>query len=382
MSGSLLKKLNKVEQLNCPAVEISLNGKKFKQEGSMFCNYVRADLSVGPEAAICFIELVDPYYLNDDNEIHLNDKFKKIVLGSKIEVSLGYGTDVKTVFSGFVYNYSANIINDAKGNKSVATLKCMDSKIFMMQNKLTNFYNKETSYSKVVKSVLARYKLIGPKVKIADEKKFDKEFFLYQRNESDYDFLTRISTQTGCLFYTDSTGKVNFISPQNSSKNKVSSLEPSVYVFNVESTQNIFGIPASMEVNAVDSNDPTKVVKSTVKDSKKIGNGSDVSKSSKNMPSKSIISIVDNNVHSVSEAKFRAQAEYNLRELNLMETKLKIKGCYYFEIGKKLKLKDFDGAINNEYIITGVVHEFSVEKNSYFTWLTLNTNRINTKKAF
>ena len=380
MSNSLLKKLNKVE-LSRPTVEISVNGKTLEQEDSMFCNYVNVDLGAGPEAATCVVELVDPYYL-DDEKIHVNDKFKKITLGSKIEVSLGYGDDIETVFSGYVYNYSIEIISQKKGNKSVATIKCMDSKMLMMQNKLTNYYNKETSYSKVVKSVLTRYKLLGSKVKIAGEKKFDKEFFLYQRNESDYDFLVRLAGQTGCFFYSDSAGKVSFISPKNASNNKISTLEPSEYVFAVKSSQNLFGIPASLEVNAVDEKDPTKLLKSTVKDSEKIGSGNDISKSSKNIPSKSIISIVDNNTHSLSEAKFRAQSEYNLRELNLMETKIKIKGCYYFEVGKKIKLKEFDSITNNEYIITGVVHEYSAERKSYYTWLTLNTNRIKMGNGF
>lgn len=380
MSGSLLKKLNKAE-LNHPTVEISINGKKFKQKGSMFCNYVDVDLSVGPEAATCIVEFIDPDYF-DDGKINLNDKFKKITLGSKIEVSLGYGEDVGTVFSGYVCGFNTDVISDIHGNKSVARISCMDVKFLMMLNELTNCYNKETSYSKVVKSIFTRYKLIGAKVKIAGEKKFDKEFFLYQRNESDYNFLTRIATQTGCFFYTDSTGKVSFISPKNASNNKVSTLEPSIYVFSIKTNQNLFGIPASMEVNAVDSKDPTKLVKFTVKDSEKIGSGSDVSKSSKNIPSKSIISIVDNNAHSISEAKFRAQAEYNLRELNLLETKIKIKGCHYFEVGKKIKLKDFDSLTNNEYIITGVTHEYSAEMNSYYTWLTLNTNRIKISKGF
>lgn len=374
MSSSLLKQLNKAD-LDKPIVDISVNGKRLEQEGSMFCNYVNVDMSVGPEAATCVVELIDPEYLKN-GKFQVNDKFKKITLGSKIEISLGYSGDIKTVFSGYVYNYSIDIISEKKGNKSVATIRCMDSKILMMQNKLINYYDKETSYSKVVKSVLLRYKLLGSDVKIAGEKKFNEEFFLYQRNESDYDFLTRIAMQTGCFFYVDSSGKISFISPKSVSTNKLGVLEPSMYIFNVKTTQNIFGIPASMEVTAMDSKDPSKFFKSTVKDSEKIGNGSDVSKSSKNIPSKSIISIVDNNMHSISEAKFRAQSEYNLRELNLMETKMKIKGCYYFEIGKKLKLKNFDSITNNEYIITGVAHEFSAERNSYYTWLTLNTNRI------
>lgn len=375
LKGSLKKELDKAK-LNCPTVKILINKTEFKQKGSMFCNYVNVDMSVGPESSTCVVKLIDPNYIKKD-KFNINEKFKKIKLGSKIEVSLGYGENIKPVFSGYVYSYSIDVISSAEGNKSMAIVRCMDSKILMMQNKLTNYYNKEKNYSQVVNSIFRRYKLIGSIVKIESEKKFDKEFFLYQRNESDYDFLTRLATETGCLFYADSTGKVSFISPKNASSNKkVSTLEPSIYIFNIKSTQNIFGIPASMEVSAVDSKNPTKAVKSVIKDSKKIGSGGDVSKSSKNIPSKSIISIVDNNMHSVSETKFRAQGEYNLRELNLMETKLKIKGCYYFEIGKKIKLKDFDSITNNEYIITGVTHEYSAETNSYFTWLTLNTNRI------
>ena len=379
MSSSLLKKLNKVEITN-PAVEISVNGKKFEQEGSMYCSYVRVDLSVGPEAALCLIDLVDPYYLEDE-EIHVNDKFNKITLGSKIEVSLGYSEDVGTVFSGYVYYKSTDIVSNINGNKSVLRIKCMDSKIFMMQNKYTLQYKKETSYSKVVKSVLGRYKLLGSKIKIAGEKKFDKGFFLFQTYDSDYGFLAELAKKTGCLFYSDSSGTINFVSPKNASNNKVGTLEPSEYVFDISSAQNIMGIPASLEVNALDKKDPTKLIKSTVKDSEKIGNGSDVSKSSKNMPSKSVISIVDNNAYSLSEAKFRAQAEYNLRELNLMETKIKIKGCYYFEIGKKVKLKNFNGVSDNEYIITRVVHEYSSERKSYYTWLSLNANRIKLGKG-
>ncbi|MBQ6143709.1 MAG: hypothetical protein IJI84_04435 [Clostridia bacterium] len=380
MSGSLLKKLNKVEITN-PTVEISVNGKKFEQEGSMYCSYVRVDLSAGPEAAVCLIDLIDPYYL-EDGEIHVNDKFKKITLGSKIEVSLGYSEDVGTVFSGYVYTKSTDIIGDVKGNKSVVRIKCMDSKIFMMQNKYTLQYKKETSYSKVVKSVLARYKLLGSKVKIAGEKKFNKGFLLHQTYASDYEFLAELAEKTGCLFYSDSSGKINFTSPKNASNNKLSTLEFCNYVFDVKSAQNMMGIPASLEVSSLDKKDPTKLIKSTVKDSEKIGSGSDVSKSSKNMPSKSIISIVDNDAHSLSEAKFRAQAEYNLRELNLMQTVMKIKGCYYFEIGKKLKLKNFNGISDNEYIITRVVHEYSAERRSYYTQLSLNANRIKLDKSF
>ena len=372
-----------------PTAKIKINKKDWNSKDIIITN-VEVSSSVGTEASTCFVEL--KYVCADENDNHFGKldfkmppDFASVKVGTEIEVELGYGkgsglkstlslgsSKEGTVFIGYISAFDIEIDNEGM---ATLTVQGMDAKMWMMANKKTELKKKKHKYSQIVKDVYNDYssKLKGKNVKIKSEAKFKAD--IYQQNESDYEFLSRISKLTGSMFFID-RGEMNFVSISALKSTKLK-IEPHSKIYNVKMSASVWGIPKSVEFVSIDKKNYKKVISAKATNSENIGSGKNASSLTKNINSVNTIKVIDNTLSSVSEAKFLAKSIYNQREINLIELEIKLMGYPPAKLGTGVKLKGFGNPIDNSYIITGIKHYCDFDKKSYISILSLKTNRVN-----
>ena len=363
-----------------PNAKIKIGSGEWKSD-KIEISYVSISSSIGPEAGTCSVELTQPHEkIERDRKgrIKLDSDYAKIKAGEKLEVSLGYDNKLEPVFTGYISAFDV----EYDSNQNVRfVIQGMDAKMWMMINKKTELKKDKKKYSEIVKAICGDYstKLNNNKIDISSEAAFEKE--IYQRNESDFEFLSRISNLTGTLFFIDRTGKFYFISP-SAKKNSRVSIEASGGVEHIRASVSVWGIPKSVEVASINSDDYQKVVTGKATTSDKVGEGDEATKLTKNINNKNIIRIVDNTVQSAKEAKFLAESVYNRRNLGLAKLTAKIIGYPKVDLAAEIKIDGFDNPVDNKYIAVGIEHEYSSNPRRYNTILTLKANRVTPKKKF
>ena len=363
-----------------PNAAIKIGGSLWKSD-KIKISYVSVSSSIGPEASTCSVELIQPHkkITWDNGKIKNDNAISKIKAGEEIEVLLGYDKSEKlkeSVFTGYISAFDVEYDNE---QNIKIIIQGMDVKMWMMINKKTELKKNTKKYSAVVSNLLKDYssKLEGKKVTISSEASFEKE--IYQRNESDFEFLSRIADLTGSLFFIDRKGEFKFISPSVEKTNKLT-IKPSGGVEHLRSTINIWGIPKSVEVSSIDQKDYQKLVTGKATTSDKLGKGDEATKLTKNIGASNVIRIVDNTVRSAEEAKFLAESIYNQMSLGLAETTVKIAGYPEADLATGVKIEDFDDPVDNEYIIVGIEQEYSFNPRKYSTTLKLKASRVTPKK--
>ncbi len=362
---------------NCkdPTAEIKIGNKSWGSH-NIIITRVNVSASTGCEAGTCAVELILPSVKTNKNSLKIDSDFSKIKVGVELEVRLGYNVNkkpkIKTVFMGYISSFDLEI-----SELHVAlTIQGMDAKMWMMAGCRTELKKDKKKYSDVVSGIYNDYasKFKGKKISIKGESKFETP--IYQRNESDYEFLCRVSSLMGAMFFVG-LGKLYFISPPTLKSVKLT-IEPWIGVYNVRTSMSIWGIPKAIETVSIDRKDFQKVIKAKATSSDTIGVGKAASNLTKNIGEKNIIKIIDNTLQSVNEAKFISEAEYNKRELNLVEANLEISGNPDIELATGLKMKNMGDPIDNTYIVTALEHEFNFTQGGsdrYITRVRLNTNR-------
>ena len=135
-------------------------------------------------------------------------------------------------------------------------------------------------------------------------------------------------------------------------------------------------------MTAIDPSNPSKTIAATSSQVSSIGSG----KASKqvvpqNFSSKSkgtrYVNITDNSIENREQAQARANAEYNRRNLNFVETMLCTKGNPKLGVGQSVILDGFGKPFDNEYLVTRVVHECGIfnEDNMYTTKMYMVANK-------
>lgn len=370
------------EHANClhPRGTIKIGSKQWSSDDILMTN-IDVVSSVKGEASTCEVTLILPFLDYEKGKIKLHSDFSKVKVGVEMEVYLGYIVDkdfkLESVFKGYLSAFEIEI--DNKG-RTILNLQGMDAKMWMMTSRKTEFKKEIKKYSVVVSNVCDDYssKLEGKEVDIDGEVEFEAP--IYQRNESDYEFLNRISILTGSLFFID-RGKLYFVSPSSLNTSKLK-LGPGNAISNIKLCASIWGIPKTVKVVGVNQKDKNSLVEAEASKSDSIGDGKGAASLTSNISKTNTIVIVDNTITSVNEAKFLAESVYNRRELNLMEVKLEIIGYPKAVLGSEVTLDNFSKPIDNDYIISGIEHHCNLDNAQvggakYTTTITLSTNRLN-----
>ncbi len=362
-----------------PIAEITINGKKW-ESGFVTVSHLNVYTTTDNTAGACLVEFEVPENYGKSGKFELSSEISKMKIGVKIEISLGYKINetlkaknkLKKVFEGYI---SALDIEIKAQGRAAVTLQGMDAKMWMMSNSKTELKKNIKKYSDTVSDIYKDYsgKLNGKKVSIKNEPRF--EGLIYQNNESDYEFLSRMASVTGALFFINQEGKLFFISPDTNIDKVSLSVSPGDGFYGIKTSMDIGGIPKSVETVGINPKDYKKQICSKVVNSSALGSGKAASGLTNNINTVNSITIVDSSVTSAEEAKFISQSQFDKKSFNLVECHLKVAGIPDLELSNGLKIENMGEPFNNTYVITGIEHD--LEGNRYITKLRLNANRYN-----
>lgn len=203
-----------------PVAVITINGKDFAANDAGFIvSDLEVELTSGYEASIATFCLYNTF--DHDNSCFRVEEVKKyILLGSGVEIALGYGNQTQMIFCGFISKVNFFYDDsDAPGIRVTA----MDVKGVMM----ANCYSRQltaTSYGEAVKEILNKGMYLGmtnsqiiKKLVISDTP--DKQMIstvskasdrtMEMAAESDYEFVVKAAKKYNYEFFTE-CGNVYF----------------------------------------------------------------------------------------------------------------------------------------------------------------------------
>lgn len=342
-------------------IDIYVDGKNIKTD-RINIKGVMIDSGIPPEAGICEVHMEIPgYNFKNENEINIDDEFGQIKVGKPMEIKISNSESSKintVVFTGFVERIECEIDSNARVN---FILHAMDVKMWMMSNKLTEERGKGKALEQIIKTVINNYSSQCKIGKISLLKDFICNGTFYQIDQSDYEFLCMIADLTGSLFYVDADGKINFCAPSKLGKpsNKIKFKDE--VVERIKFSASVWGTPQSVKVTSIDPDDPSKTISATSSSANSIGSG----KASKQVVPMNYsseragtryVNIIDNSIDSKGQAKARADAEYNKRNLKFVEAELHTKGNPKIGAGQGINLSGFNEPFDNDYLIIRVRH--------------------------
>jgi len=140
----------KYDNFEHPVVVLTINGTDFaKNRYGFIVSDVEVELTSGFEASIATFTLYNTFDI-DNSCFRIKDAEKYILLGSSVELAMGYEKNVQTVFCGFISR--VNFVY-AEGEAPGIRITAMDVKGVMMANN----YSKQltsTSFGDAVKEIL------------------------------------------------------------------------------------------------------------------------------------------------------------------------------------------------------------------------------------
>lgn len=197
-----------------PACEVVVGTKEVREivrSGNVQVSNLRVDLPMGDMAGCVSFDVVNAYDLK-------NGKFDESIistlkLSEKVQVSLGYGSNLIKVFKGYI-----NSINSDFGTGSLPTLSvtCLDVMGLMMENERDEQRTESMNYSSVVSDLLGAdcYTPYLDSSDIVTESDTDLNKAISQQG-NDFYYIDELAREIGYEFFV-AQGKVYFRKPPTS----------------------------------------------------------------------------------------------------------------------------------------------------------------------
>ncbi len=361
---------NPIVEIKINDKSLSLNSKESKIEK------INVRTSVWGEAGTCSIEIVDSSRLSEDNsELHFD--FNEVKVGAKLKIDLGNKKDedsfqVENVFIGYVYAYDINISK----SETTVVIQGMDAKMWMMSNRKTKLIKDIKEYSKAVSQICSKNysdKILKKEINVSGEIKISSDSAIYQRNESDYEFICRVAKIIGALFFID-RGVLYFIDPLHCKSVKLEIGAFSAGIINIKGSMDIWGIPKSVKFAAIDSKNYKQKIEANEQKSDSLGSGKQAYSLVRGMPSDNVIGNVSSDIDSASDAKSIAKSLMTVMALNFFKVVVETTGNPETKLGTGVELENIGAPFKNTYIVLGIEH--IVTGTEYITRLTLGTNAV------
>ncbi len=360
-----------------PVGDIKINKSSWNSK-ELYITNVSVNTSIAGEAGTCCVQVA--FYGNNfkGGKISLSSDFEDIKVGADIEVFLGYivgkRSELKKVFVGFISSYDMEFFD----THILVTIHGMDAKMWLMSNRKTEQMKNSQNYSKAVSEIYKNNasKFSGKMIDVKGEPDFKSP--IYQRNESDYEFILRAAHTVGALFFIH-LGKLYFISPTCLKSPILTFTIPAMGIISMCCSVSIWGMPKSVEVIGWNPKDYKKPITSNVVTPEAIGSGRNASSLTKNISSTNVLRIIDNSIESVNEAKFIAQAKANMRNLELSEVNIQTMGNPEIGLACGIKIDNIGNSFDNNYIVAAIEHNL-VAGDTYTTKIRAVSNMINPQK--
>lgn len=348
------------------SIVIKVNDSELTNEKKGFpVGDVVIDLTSGYEASIAEFSIFDVYDLSQ-NEFLFERVKKYILIGSKVEIELGYRRATTLVFCGVITR--VNFLYETEGIPCIR-VSAMDVKGIMMagsydrQLKATNFSDavteilKRTAYEKLRNS--------GVITKITVEDTPDKRMEHTETNnatnktiemvaESDYEFVVKAGKRNNFEFFTE-CGNVIFRKAKSDQK-ILMEIDPTMGLRGFDISYDITGVVEKVIVRGMDVS-KAKVIKSEKKFSNAISQGNKakaVLKGSQKV-------YIDSTISSKEEAQTRVESIMEKMSYRYGSLNCELIGIPELMPGHFIRLFGLGTGANNKFYLTKVRHEYNLE---------------------
>lgn len=353
----------KYEEFDLPTVEIKVNDKSIMDAKRSFgISDVDVELTAGFEASTASFSIYNAYDY-DDAEFDFDSIKNYVLIGSAVQIYMGYTSTLQEVFRGVITRVNF-LIED--GEIPCVQVSAMDVKAVMMANRYHKALSAK-SYSEAVKEILSQGVYESLKndniivsLEISDTPdqspvgadagtQEESDRMIEMVGESDYEFVTRAAKKYNYEFFVLG-GRVYFRSAKcdNTSQFTVTS-DVSIKRLSVE--YDVTGLAESVEVRGLDVG-KAKLLSNSKKNSNKLSQGS----KAKSLISGSKFVFIDPSAYSAEDTSYRAN--YLMEDMMYRYGTLELEMIGIPDIlpGKFIDVKNVGKVISNEFYVQSVRH--------------------------
>lgn len=346
-----------------PVAVITINGKDFAANDAGFIvSDLEVELTSGYEASIATFCLYNTF--DHDNSCFRVEEVKNyILLGSSVEIALGYGTQAQMIFCGFISRVNFFYDDsDAPGIRVTA----MDVKGVMM----ANCYSRQltaTSYGEAVKEILNKGMYLGmsnsriikkliisdtPDKQVMSTVSKASERTIEMVAESDYEFVVKAAKKYNYEFFTE-CGNVYFRKAKLNAET-VMEMGPSEGLKTFDVEYDVTGLAETIKARGTDVG-KAQLLEATAKLNQKISIGN----KAKKLIKKSERVYLDATITSREEADYRVKSLMEEMSYRFGTLECSCIGMPELLPGKFFVLRAVGQPPENKFYLVKVVHRLS-----------------------
>ena len=350
-----------------PVAVITINGKDFaKNKDGLIVSDLEVELTSGYEASIasfCFYNTFD----HDNSCFKINEVKKYIMIGSAVEIALGYGKQAQVVFCGFISR--VNFFYES-GEMPGIRVTAMDVKGVMMANRYSRQLT-ATNYGDAVKEILNQGPYLGmttsqiiKKVIVSDTpdkpvtppmppKASDRTIEMVA--ESDYEFIVKAAKKYNFEFFTE-CGNVYFRKSKLNAET-VMEMGPSEGLRNFDVEYDVTGLAETIKTRGTDVS-KAQVIEAAQKFNNKISMGN----KAKKLIKKSEKVYLDATISSKEEANYRVESLMEEMAYRFGTMECSCIGMPELLPGKFFVLSSLGQPPENKFYLVKVVHRMDEDR--------------------
>lgn len=204
MANVLMSSLiSKYKDFLIPAMKLKVGGNDISGNSEYAVESVELTLSKDAASAAS-IRLTNAYDLK--NRKFVSDISSDFILGELIEVEMGYGSSLTSLFYGYVDEISYELSDSPS-----VSVTAVDVRKIMMGSKKSNIAHSVKSYSDAFQEVVKKYSAAYKSTDVDATDKMEVECI--PQNGNDYDFITKVLCRKGDRNFFVHAGKVYFKDP-------------------------------------------------------------------------------------------------------------------------------------------------------------------------
>lgn len=199
-SVSMASLASKYKDFTVPAMKLKVGGHDISGNSDYAVEFVEVTLSQNAASAAS-IRLTNVYDLK--NRKFAADVGSDFILGELIEVEMGYGSSLTSLF----YGYVDEITYELSENPSV-NVTAVDVRKIMMGSKKSNISHSVKSYSDAFQEIIKKYSAAYKSTDVDATEQMEVECIA--QNGNDYDFIRKVLCRKGDRNFFVHAGKVYF----------------------------------------------------------------------------------------------------------------------------------------------------------------------------
>lgn len=357
----------KYDSFQHPVIVLTINGKDFaKNKSGFIVSDIEVELTCGYEASIATFTLYNVFD-KDDSTFRIKDAKPYILLGSSVEIALGYEKQARGIFCGFISR--VNFVYEA-GDMPGIRITAMDVKGVMMANNYSRQLT-ATSYGEAVKEILNKNAYMRmsnqqiiksliisdtpdkPLAPPTPPKTSDRTIEMVA--ESDYEFVVKAAKKYNYEFFTE-CGNVYFRKAKSNNE-VVMEMGPAEGLRSFDVEYDITGLVETIQARSTDVG-KAQLIQAKRKFNNKISLGN----KAKAYIKKTEKVYLDATVTSQQEADYRVQSLMEEMSYRFGSLECDCIGMPELLPGKFLKIKGLGYPPENEFYLVRAVHKISDDR--------------------